>query len=168
MPHPQECGCQQCFRHDVHQCDCSTGRLRRGEPPPSRKVFSRLNVLSGTACATVLRHAVLSRLAPRFTSTVPSVKRGAPAASLESTPSFPFLQGQQAHGRRRFAPPSPPQSCASVPPQPWHQFSCPPCTLQAASAMHAVGHRAVLLLVHRVQLFGVLGRGLFRNRSGQW
>lgn len=53
QPHPQECGCQQCFRHDVHLCHCSSGRLRRCEPPPSRKVLSRVNVLSWTACATV-------------------------------------------------------------------------------------------------------------------
>lgn len=53
-PHPQECGCQSRFRHDAHQSDCFSGRLRRGEPPPSRNVFSRPHVPSGTACATVL------------------------------------------------------------------------------------------------------------------
>ena len=46
LPHPQKCGCQSRFRHDVHLCDCFTGRLRRCEPPPSRNVSSRVNVFS--------------------------------------------------------------------------------------------------------------------------
>jgi hypothetical protein len=44
----------------------------------------------------------------------------------------------------------------------------PSCTPQYASAMHAAGRRAVLLLVNRVTAYGVLGPGVSGNRSIQW
>ena len=110
QPHPQECGCQQCFRLDVHQSERSSGRLRRCEPPPSRKVFPKVNVLSGTACATVLPACPFSAAcpAPHINCFFGEAQGPRPPAwnRLRRSPSFNASMRRDGGGSHRLRRPS--------------------------------------------------------------
>lgn len=148
LSHPQRCGCQSRLQHDVHLGGCSTGRLRRGETAAvPERFFKGGCFLSGRLAQLCFRHAVLPRLAPRFTSIVSSVRRGDPGrqrgiAWAIPVPPMVACAGTAAVSHRLA---DPVVSTASS--QLWHQFRCPSCTLPGASAMPAAEHRAVRLLV---------------------
>jgi len=105
QPHPQGCGCQSRFRRDVHQRHCFVCRLRRCKTAAVPvDLSSRVNVLSGTACSTVLSACRFIVPCPKSHISCSSVRPGDPEPPVEWSLArlTPFIQCRHAQERRRF------------------------------------------------------------------
>ena len=97
QPHPKEFGCQSRFRRDVLQSDCFVCRLRRCKTAAvPEDLLSRVNVLSGTACPTVLSACLSSWLPQNSHQLFFGESRGPRATCQVAAAASHFLSSRSA------------------------------------------------------------------------
>ncbi len=92
------------IRRDVPQGRCASGPAAPVRTAAVPECFLEAAVHPGTACATVLRPAVLPRLAPATTKQMSISRDWGPRPQATALRAL-SAQGRHALGRRRFAPP---------------------------------------------------------------